>query len=588
MNKIIKHKILAGVMLLGSMLAGSSCEDVVGINVTPETPFADKTLYEVIVNDPELSDFVEVLNACGAECADSLFNQSRVYTVWAPVNDEVFFNKDSILDRIAAGYREDVFLTFVKQHIANHVVAANGALDSVNKVMVLNGKKPVFTGNYKDGFTFSGVELKEKNIRAKNGVLHKIATPSEYNYSIWEYLKVAENVDSVAQYLYSYNVTKFNEGQSLKGPMVDGEQTFLDSVFTTTNSWLNNGGVGLIDSEDSTYIVYVPSNAMWEREVAKAGSYYVYDMNNKKMTDAEKYERDSLRKRYPRYHNLKFMTYSVNEQRHVNSSDSMKPAHGEGDKKLFAKDDLNANVVYQKELSNGIFKVVDAMPYKHTDLWHDTIFVEGENENMWNYGNSKDAAIEPKSALESEINQKDPTLIGAKVSGSYYLKFTKTSGYATVKFKIPRVLSARYYVAAIFVPENITSVTTDTASMKYGKYSFIIQQDYYNENGVKVEDEHLYFDDIDDREGYVVNKFGMDTVYLTVDKSRDGERVIIEPKYSEYYGNGTNANDYNLRLQIQSQKKAPTAEDKKKYGNSWDKSIRLDKIMLIPVPDTEE
>ncbi len=581
MNKIIKHKILAGVMLLGSMLAGSSCEDVVGINVTPETPFADKTLYEVIVNDPELSDFVEILNACGAECADSLFNQSRVYTVWAPVNDEVFFNKDSILDRIAAGYREDVFLTFVKQHIANHVVAANGALDSVNKVMVLNGKKPVFTGNYKDGFTFSGIELKEKNIRAKNGILHKIATPSEYNYSIWEYLKVAENVDSVAQYLYSYNVTKFNEGQSIKGPMVDGEQTFLDSVFTTTNSWLDNGGVGLIDSEDSTYIVYVPSNAMWEREVAKADSCYAYDMN-KKMTDAEKYERDSLRKRYPRYHNLKFMTYSVNEQRHVNSSDSMKPAHDEGDKKLFAKADLDANVVYKKELSNGIFKVVDSMPYKHTDLWHDTIFVEGENENMWNYGSDQDAAVGTKSAFENEINQKDSALIGAKVSGSYYMNFGKESGKPTAKYKIPKVLSAQYYVAAIFVPANITSATMDSAEIKYGKYSFTIKQQVYNENGI-LKSVDLFKNGTN--KGFIVNRFGMDTLYLTVDDSRDGERVIIKPNCCEFYGNGYDASEYSVTLDIQSQN--PTSAEKTKYGD-FGKSIRLDKIMLIPVPETEE
>ncbi|MBQ2289961.1 MAG: hypothetical protein II249_04755, partial [Bacteroidaceae bacterium] len=65
MNKNIKHKFLAVVMLLGSMLACSSCEDNVGIKVTPETPFADKTLYEVLVNDPDLTGFVEVLNACG-------------------------------------------------------------------------------------------------------------------------------------------------------------------------------------------------------------------------------------------------------------------------------------------------------------------------------------------------------------------------------------------------------------------------------------------------------------------------------------------------------------------------------------------
>jgi hypothetical protein len=69
MNKNIKHKFLAVVMLLGSMLAGSSCEDNDGIRVTPEVPFADKTLYEVILNDSELSDFVMVLDSCGKHCA---------------------------------------------------------------------------------------------------------------------------------------------------------------------------------------------------------------------------------------------------------------------------------------------------------------------------------------------------------------------------------------------------------------------------------------------------------------------------------------------------------------------------------------
>ena len=127
MNKVFRHKILAGAMLFGFMLAGTSCRDKEeGIKVTPETPFADKTLYEVVMDDPDLTDFVEVINACGAHCADSLFNQSRVYTVWAPVNGT--FNKDSIIAETVAdstrnSNRDLVFRSFVEAHIANHLVA---------------------------------------------------------------------------------------------------------------------------------------------------------------------------------------------------------------------------------------------------------------------------------------------------------------------------------------------------------------------------------------------------------------------------------------------------------------------------------
>ena len=48
MNTNIKHKILTGAMLFAAVLFGTSCEDSEGLKVTPETPFADKTLYEVI------------------------------------------------------------------------------------------------------------------------------------------------------------------------------------------------------------------------------------------------------------------------------------------------------------------------------------------------------------------------------------------------------------------------------------------------------------------------------------------------------------------------------------------------------------
>lgn len=592
MNKIFKHKFLAGAMLLASMFAGTSCEDNVGIKVTPETPFADKTLYEVIMNDPELSDFVDVLNACGPQVADSLFNQSRVYTLWAPVNSALsvvqasgLTVKDSIIaqivpDSTGKSNRDAVFNTFVKAHIANHLVAANGTLENNNNVLLLNNKNAVFAGDYKNatdtttGYTFSGIELTEKNIRVKNGILHKLAAPSEYRYSIWEYLKIAADVESVAQYLYSYNVTKFNEGQSIKGPIVNGEQTYLDSVITTSNTWLNAwNGVGNIDSEDSTYIVYVPSNEMWAEVVAKADKHFNYDFSFANMTEATKYERDSLRKYYTRLHNLKYMTYSVNEQKHVKSTDSMMPAYRSGKRPLFSITELEENVVFEKQLSNGIFKVVNAMPYKQTDLWHDTIFLEGENRSMWNW-EEKDMPeqVEVLTAYKSQLN-KDSMLLGAEVSGGAYFSYTRETAANTAKFKIPKVLSAKYHVAIVFVPKNITNELVDTAKMYKTKMSVKIQQSPGKGSAIKLYEatrtKPLYTD-----------PFKMDTLFLTT----NGEKAVIQPTYCEYY-DGSAAKDYNVTLEITSIL-ATNAEKNK--GINYDPVLRIDKIMLIPVLDSEE
>lgn len=583
MNKLFKHKILAGAMLFGFMLAGSSCEDEVGIKVTPETPFADKTLYEVIMDDPELTEFVEVINACGVECADSLFKQSRVYTVWAPVNGT--FNKDSIIAETVAdengnSNRDIVFRSFVEAHIANHLVPANGTLDEDNTVLLLNNKNAVFAGNYKAGYTFAGVELKAKNIRVRNGILHKLSSPSEYKYSIWEYMKIAEGVDSVANYLYSYNVTKFDEGQSIPGPIVDGEQTFIDSVFVTSNNWLDVwGGVGNINSEDSTYIVYVPTNEMWENMVKKAEAHYNYDLSFTNLSQATKIERDSLRRYYARLHNLKYMTYSVNEQKHVQSSDSAMPAYRGGKRALFAKADLEKNVIFEKELSNGTFKVVDAMPYNQIDLWHDTIFLEGEHQSMWNYGTNQPAEVEVLTAYKSQIN-KDSMLLGAEVSGGAYFSYLKESGTATAKFKIPKVLSAKYHVAIVFVPKNITNEFVKKEDMYPCRLDIVMKQELGGEDADPIELYTAKYNSTASKDKALYSDpFKMDTLFFTT----DGEKAIIEPRFCEFYEG--EAKDYHITLEINT-KTATNSE--KRQGKNFDTSIRIDKIMLIPVLDSEE
>ena len=67
MNTMFKHRILAGAVFFTTLLGISSCEDNIGLQVTPEAPYADKTLYEVIANDNQLTDFLEVVKACSIE-----------------------------------------------------------------------------------------------------------------------------------------------------------------------------------------------------------------------------------------------------------------------------------------------------------------------------------------------------------------------------------------------------------------------------------------------------------------------------------------------------------------------------------------
>ena len=71
------------------------------------------------------------------------------------------------------------------------------------------------------------------------------------------------------------------------------------------------------------------------------------------------------------------------------------------------------------------------MPYKQTDLWHDTIFLEGENSSMWNYGENVPSEVETLYAYKNQINKKDSALLDVEVSGGAYFSYTKSSGTAT-------------------------------------------------------------------------------------------------------------------------------------------------------------
>lgn len=561
MNTTIKNKILAGAMLFSALWMGSSCEDSIeGLKVTPETPYADKTLYEVLKNDKDLTDFMEVVNSCGPECADSLFNHSRVYTVWAPMNDS--FDKEALLEAVKNGRRDFVFNTFVKSHVANFLKPANGNLDENNKVLLLNEKMASFQGNYKKGYYFTECKVEFPNVRVKNGLIHKLAGASEYRYNIWEWIGQVAEVKAVKEYLFESNDTTFNEGRSIKGPVVDGEQTYLDSAFDYDNKWLSvwNKGIGKLNAEDSVYTVYFPTNELWEEKVAEAEGYFKYDRSEKNVAGFDAEYVDELTKFNSRYNILKYLTYSNLEQKYAKTTDdSIMPAGRDGKRRKFPKAKFNDDVIVPgsyKELSNGYFYAINKLPFTPIELWHDTVFVEAENVSVQV---SNDATRNLSMSVTEKTINKNPEFKNSSISGNYYHFFEAANSKIEVTFAIPNLLSAKYRLALILVPKNITDNTIPDDEILPVRLSSV----YVEQNATPLGDAKNV--DYDGK--------GVDTLYISNPKSRDG---LYEFPTCEYY-NLFNKENCTTRIRI-------TTYRRKSGGKEmYDPSLRLDKIMLIPV-----
>lgn len=568
MNTIFKIKFFAVASIVAMCFVASSCVDNDGDHIAPVT----STLYDEITKDKELSDFVEVLKACNIpsatnssekiDVADSLFNTSRVYTVWAPVNGS--FNKDSLIARVNAGYREDVMKTFVGSHVANFLKPAKGNFGEEGElILMLNEKKLLFAGSYKDneGYTFDGRRLKSVNNRVRNGIIHKLESASVYLYNIWEYIDIYSKesqvykVDSLVNYLYSFNDTTFSEWMSIPGPIVNGEETYLDSVFLFENKLLNKfGGVSALNNEDSLYTFYLPTNEAWNKMIAQAEKHFNYVITP---TITDTVLVDSLRNYHPRFNIIKYLTYSENEQIYVQDKDSIMPAQNQGLRKRFARADVEKYVVETKELSNGTMKVVNEFPYSVFDLWHDTIRIEAEALSYLDKDLTVDRNwITTYTVSDKDINKK----AGNKLSGSQYIVLgDENNSFTDLYYYIPGVKSATYQIALITVPKNIKSDKVDLSEALPPMLKCYV----YSYDPVSAENSHelLY-------EKELMPKMDkIDTLYLP--------KLVTFPVCE--YNIVKDVDDYSAQIRIRSNHKK----------SDYDNSIRLDAILLIPVEDAE-
>ena len=423
-NKTMKQNRI--IPLLALLLAAgllTACNDAWDNHYDPDgrQTESQKTLWGEICERPELTSFAQLLKQTGC---DRLLDSDQMLTVFAPLGEvaTATLNDEELINEV------------VYNHVARFAVSANQRSSASRNIPMLNGKMCTLAcqGN---GYTFAGQPLKETNIVARNGILHIIASPVPFFCNVWEYMAKDTVYSCIRDYLYSFNTIFLDEEASVPGAIVDGRITYVDSVTINTNEMFYR--LGRINDEDSTYWMVLPTNEAWRKAYDKVSRYYVY--SNKTPN------RDSLQRHGTQMAMVSDLVFSRTVQRAPADSLISTQKHVFHDPFSTLLDGY-ATADDGIECSNGRVFPVDTLRYNPWESWHAALRVEAENTRGREYTTCE--------LYKRTLNATSPYY--RRVSAASFIEAAPSSASAnpTITFSVPDVLSAKYDIKVVFLPQS--------------------------------------------------------------------------------------------------------------------------------------
>jgi len=499
--KLTNHTVL--IMLAATLGAATSCTDRNDWNTVQEdsNASADQTLWQNIVGEPQLSDFTQVLNRVNLS---ETLGASHFYTIWAPLNGT--FNADSVLSCTDKAIQEQ----FVKNHIAEYNHPATGQL--AERIKTLNKKSYNFllqNGSY----TYNDVQLATAadgtplyNLPSSNGTLHMLQGMSEFLPNGFESLSMLNDISQIAGYLNQYNDTTLDLNNSVAGPIVNGRQTYLDSVFTVRNT-MTNRLRARIESEDSTYSILLPNDDAYTKYYNTAKQYYKYladfqwqnvheattssNYTTTKITSALiggvdfSFLSDSIAKRAI----VDNLFYSNNNKYNMHLIDPEKPNFNDTIVTTYGGKFTNGDEIFSPEhivakekLSNGYAYVVDTLAFKPWETYNPEITIPGTANCRIINEQSK-----TNVRLSEEYINKDLVSFKEGVLPSLSFAWAKASdrGKPEMDFYLTGARSTTYNVYVVIPPANI-DLRDSTTAVKPNILNFEYNGYYKNEKGSSV------------------------------------------------------------------------------------------------------
>jgi uncharacterized surface protein with fasciclin (FAS1) repeats len=426
------------------------------------------TLWENISKADNLKQFASLLQKAGY---DSVLNATQTYTVWAPVDGS--FDYDQLSSYDASRLQKE----FIQNHIARNNYPVSGAIDNKH-IYTLNEKLMIFNGSSE--YTIQGVGLSKANVASSNGVIHLLSGKIPYAQNLYESLNTNDYaIDSISNFFHTYDVKKLNELKSVPGPTLNGQVTYLDSVFDEHNE-LFSQFYAYINREDSNYTMIVPTNEAWTKAKAEISKYYNYlpsfefmentstvSSESKKITvniDDVEYLKDSIVNMML----LKDLFYNNNiyDNKKLNNlktgetlqCDSL---YGTTFTKLYSEDAANLfENATRIDMSNGAAWLTDSLRMRSWTSWNPELIIEAEERSV--LSSTLNVYDVPQRTYVVPGTQ-NPEIAG-KVSGNTYLEVQPVTSSTNpgIVFYLPGVRSTTYSIYIVMVPANIVSTTRES------------------------------------------------------------------------------------------------------------------------------
>ena len=267
-----------------------------------------KSLWDLLESRSDLSKFREIVGktpyyrdefqrAYTLNGADTIYytfkdvlKANTHMTIWAPVNDALTDDKWAEY----SGMAETNGYLLQMQLLGNHMSLQSKAMSASGqeKVSLINGKNALF--DCSEGL-FQKAKVVESNISAHNGVMHIISAANKYKYSLYEFIKYVSDASILRDYLLQREVVSFKEGaqeeclldengypiytiSAVLDNMMFNRLSYNPTDLNADDAWMNDLKMfnAPINSDDSTFVMIIPTDAAWQNAVEKLQSKYNY------------------------------------------------------------------------------------------------------------------------------------------------------------------------------------------------------------------------------------------------------------------------------------------------------------------------
>lgn len=450
-------------MIVAAMFAATSCSDFSDYNDTPSTGnmSADKTLWENISQNENLSDFAALVKKAGFDAA---LSQSHFYTVWAPANGT--FDAQALMAEDSTKLLKE----FVKNHIAeyNHVIS--GAIDE--RIKVLNEKSYDFVGD--GAYTYDGLNITTLNQPSANGIMHILNGAAQFYPNIYEQATSATGlgIDSVVKYFKHYEIQTLDTKNSVLGPTVNGKQTYIDSVMIVTNTAFDMLKAK-VSKEDSSYTMLAPTNEAWVAQYNKVKKYFNYiattsaqDIDEATSTSSAPTSKVTID---PAYQSDSMAVLGVVGNLLFNNNNYYNDWLKEEGKQPYDTlksttngyftnpEEIMAHTISKSKMSNGEFRIVDSLAFRPWEAWAPSKSINPRRSKVWTGANT---TVQVNSDQFEEIGYKPEY---DNQTSLLYLWVAPLSGLGKPQLdvKLSNVLSTTYNIYLVLAPSEDYGVDAD-------------------------------------------------------------------------------------------------------------------------------